>query len=130
MIGEVAAKRTLSFVGLRLVGMDFEPGGWKTVGGPLVDWVALIVAAERCHNKTNNKHHYDVILSVRSGRRALCPSADYARAQWAYSELLSPTQRDKEHVTRCFRSAQWEQAGSGGLGSESHFVGQPQVESS
>jgi hypothetical protein len=56
--------------------------------------------------------------------------ADYARAQWAYSELLSPTQRDKEHVTRCFRSAQWEQAGSGGLGSESHFVGQPQVESS
>ena len=48
MIGEVAAKRTLSFVGLRLVGMDFEPGGWKTVGGPLVDWVALIVAAERC----------------------------------------------------------------------------------
>ena len=48
MIGEVAAKRTLSFVGLRLVGMDFEPGGWKMVGGPLVDWVALIVAAERC----------------------------------------------------------------------------------
>ena len=37
MIGEVAAKRTLSFVGLRLVGMDFEPGGWKTVGGPLVE---------------------------------------------------------------------------------------------
>ena len=75
MIGEVAAKRTLSFVGLRLVGMDFEPGGWKTVGGPLVDWVALIVAAERCLNKTNNKHHYDVILSLRSGRRALCPSS-------------------------------------------------------
>jgi hypothetical protein len=47
-------------------------------------------------DKTNNKHHYDVILSLRSGRRALCPSADYARAQWAYSELLSPTQRDKE----------------------------------
>lgn len=94
MIGEMAAKRNLSFVGLRLVGMDFEPGGWKTVGGPLVDWVALIVAAERCLNKTNNKHHYDVILSLRSGRRALCPSADYARAQWAYSELLSPTQRD------------------------------------
>ena len=40
--------------------------------------------------------------------------ADYVRALWAYSELLSPTQRDKEHVTRCFRSAQCEQAGSGG----------------
>ena len=75
MIGEMAAKRTLSFFGLRLVGMDYEPGGWKTVGCPLVDWVALIVAAERCLNyKTNNKHHYDVILSLRSGRRALCPS--------------------------------------------------------
>jgi hypothetical protein len=110
MIGEVAAKRTLCFVGLRLVGMEFEPGGWKTVGGPLVDWVALIVAAERCLNKTNNKHHYDVILSLRSGS----VKADYARAQSAYSELLSPTQRDKELVTRCFRSAQCEQAGSGG----------------
>jgi hypothetical protein len=40
--------------------------------------------------------------------------ADYARAQWVIPELLSPTQRDKELVTRCFRSAQCEQAGSGG----------------
>ena len=35
MIGEVAAKRTLSFVGLRLVGMDFEPGVWKTASAGL-----------------------------------------------------------------------------------------------
>jgi hypothetical protein len=89
MIGEVAAKRTLSFVGLRLVGMDFEPGGWKTVGGPLVDWVALIVAAERCHNKTNNKHHYDVILSLRSGRRALCPSKRTTRERNGHTQNCS-----------------------------------------
>ena len=92
MIGEVAAKRTLSFVGLsvcRLVGMDFEPGGWKTVGGPLVDWVALIVAAERCLNKTNNKHHYDVILSLRSGTRALCPSKRTTRERNGHTQNCS-----------------------------------------
>jgi hypothetical protein len=89
MIGEVAAKRTLSFVGLRLVGMDFEPGGWKTVGGPLVDWVALIVAAERCLNKSNNKHHYDVILSLRSGRRALCPSKRTTRERNGHTQNCS-----------------------------------------
>jgi hypothetical protein len=36
-------KKDPFFVGLRLVGMDFEPGGWKTVGGPLVDWCCRAV---------------------------------------------------------------------------------------
>ena len=86
----MAAKRNLSFVGLRLVGMDFDPGGWKTVGGPLVDWVALIVAAERCLNKTNNKHHYDVILcSVVGGERYARQSGLRASAMGILRTALS-----------------------------------------
>ena len=56
--------------------------------------------------------------------------ADYARAQWAYSELLSPTQRDKESRHAMLPVGSMRAGRVRRLGSKSHFVGQPQVESS
>jgi hypothetical protein len=40
-------------------------------------------------DKTNNKHHYDVILSLRSGRRALCPSKRTTRERNGHTQNCS-----------------------------------------
>jgi hypothetical protein len=80
-------------------------------------------------DKTNNKHHYDVILSLRSGRRALCPSKRTTRERNGHTQncslLLNVTKRHAMLPVGSMRAGRVRR-----LGSESRFVGQPQVESS